>query len=60
MLHLTVQLLTPKGLPPALIITDEFDVLRSQVDAYAHKLIEAGVLVTATTLDQMRGSSNNK
>ena len=38
------------GLPPTLIVVDENDVLRDEGEAYARKLMQAGVEVTAVRL----------
>ncbi len=42
-----------KGLPPALVITSEYEVLREEAESYTDRLIEAGVQATGVMYPEM-------
>lgn len=44
------------GLPPALVVLGDYDVLRDEGSAYARRLIEDGVTVTVRRLPQCHGA----
>jgi acetyl esterase len=47
---LSAKLEQLKGLPPALVVVDENDVLRDEGETYARKLMQSGVEVTAARI----------
>ncbi|MFE0358921.1 alpha/beta hydrolase [Streptomyces nigra] len=45
------------GLPPALVVLGDYDVLRDEGDAYARRLVDDGVTVTMRRLPQAHGAA---